>query len=259
MESKTAVKIKIEKFEGPLDLLLQLIEQEELDVIDISLVQVTNQYLEYLDQADHIEPANLADFLVIAAQLLLIKSRALLPHLEIDEDEELSADELSFRLQEYKKFRDISEKIKGIYFSRRHSFEQQYFHTGEKVFYSGDNLGSKILVVAFRKLIQVLEKQEKLQEETVQKTVSIREKITMIRTFISKDAKVKFGSLLNNASGKIDMIVTFLALLELIKQQTIKVSQDEQFGNILVEKYEIPENNNSNNNQINDRRDESQE
>ncbi len=81
----------------------------------------------------------------------------------------------------------------------------------------------------------------------------------MIRTFISKDAKVKFGSLLNNASGKIDMIVTFLALLELIKQQTIKVSQDEQFGNILVEKYEIPENNNSNNNQINDRRDESQE
>lgn len=235
------INIKLEKFEGPLDLLLQLIEEEELDVTEISLVQVTDQYLEYLDQATDIDPSSLADFLVVAAQLLLIKSKALLPHLQIEEEEELSSDELAFRLREYKKFRDISKALLAMYQGKNICFEKQFTLSGEKVFYPGENLESGVLLQAFRQLAQNLERQEKLAEETVVKTVSIREKISLIRTFISRESKLKFGSLLDKSESKIDMIVTFLALLELIKQKTIKVSQDKQFGEILLEKYEIKE------------------
>lgn len=227
---------KIEKFEGPLDLLLNLIEKEKMDITDVSLVAITDQFLEYLENLEKINPGNLADFLLIAAQLILIKSKALLPDLEVDEEEEISAEELAARLREYKKFKDQAQVLNSMFRDKNISFEQEADVEKASVFYPGKNITLDGLQKAMESLIVGLNKFKSLAEKTVKQTVSLKEKIAHLQETISKQAKVRFDDIVKNARTRLDAVVSFLALLELVKQHSIEVEQDKNFGEITAKK-----------------------
>jgi segregation and condensation protein A len=227
---------KIEKFEGPLDLLLKLIEKEKMDITDVSLVNITDQFLEHIKKLEIINPENLADFLVIAAQLILIKSKALLPDLEVDEEDEISAEELAARLREYKIFKDQAQVINNLYKDKNFSFEQEMDMEKTTVFYPGKNITLDGLRQAMDSLIVGLNKFKSLAEKTVMQTVSLKEKIAHLQDTITKQAKVKFDDIVKNAKTRLDAVVSFLALLELVKQQSIEVEQDKNFGEITARK-----------------------
>jgi segregation and condensation protein A len=230
-------QVRLEKFEGPLDLLLQLIEKEELNITEISLAKVTNQFLKYLNEIEKINPESLADFLVVAAQLILIKSKALLPKLALPEEDELSSEELARRLQEYKIFKDKSRELNKIYRDKCASFERQ-FQEETVAFYPGKNLSLNSLTNAILSLTEELNKFKALAQKTIKQTISIKMKINYLQEMISKELKIKFKSVLQKAKTKLEAVVSFLALLELVKQQIIKVEQDKTFGEIIVEKQQ---------------------
>jgi segregation and condensation protein A len=227
---------KLEKFEGPLDLLLKLIEKEKMDITEVSLVAITDQFLEYLKELEEVNPGNLADFLVIAAQLILIKSKALLPDLEVEDEDEVSAEDLARRLREYKIFKEQAQVINGLYRNNNISFEQIVDTEKAPVFYPGKNVSLDILQKSMESLIVGLNKFKSLAETTVKQTVSLKEKIVSLQSMISREAEVKFGDVVKNSESRLDAVVAFLALLELVKQQAVEVEQNNNFGEITAVK-----------------------
>ena len=232
-------QVKLEKFEGPLDLLLQLIEKEKLDITEVSLAKICDQYVKYLKQVQEVDPGSLADFLVIAARLLLIKSRALLPEIEMSEEEELSIEELQERLREYKRFKDVAKKLKVLYFSSNTSFEQRFFLEEKRAFFPSENLTLENLLIAYKALLQILEREKKLATEYIPETISIEEKIAQLEDLILKKVNPRFQELLKHSQTKLESIVTFLALLELVKQRIVKVRQKKLFEDIVLERNKI--------------------
>ena len=235
MSETTNYKIKLEKFEGPLDLLLELIENEKLDITEFSLAKVCNQFLEYIGSEENIGPSSLADFLLVAAQLILIKSRAILPNFELSEEEKVSAEELAFRLRECKKFKDAAKKLHVMYTSHKRSFEKQW---QEKMvaFYPGKNLSCESLNSAFCDLAQILKTFEALKKETIKETVFLKKKIAEMQILISRQVNMRFNEIVKQAKNKLEAIVSFLALLELVKQKIICVNQADRFGDIEIAK-----------------------
>jgi segregation and condensation protein A len=229
-------KVNIEKFAGPLDLLLQLIEKEKLSITEVSITKIADQFLEYIEKLDEIEAENLADFLIMASQLILIKSRALLPDLEIENEEEISAEELALRLKEYKRFKDQAEKIDEIYTDSKISFEQEFYLQKNDLFSPGNNLGTNVLKEAMLSITLSINKFRELAKKTVKQTVSMKERIIELQKEISKEARVKFKNILSKSKNRMEAVVSFLALLELIKQQVVEVNQDEIFGDILFKR-----------------------
>ncbi|MDD3887740.1 MAG: segregation/condensation protein A [Patescibacteria group bacterium] len=227
-------KVKLEKFEGPLDLLLDLIEKEKMDITHVSLSKVTDDYLKYLESSEEINPSILADFLHVAAQLILIKSRNLLPEINLGTDEEVSAAELQERLMEYKKYKDLSLKIQELY-GKTISFEQKFSLQKIDAFYPGKTLDLKNMELVLTELLGRFEKLEVLEKKTIKKAVSIKEKIVYIKSLILKQAKFKFHDLIKNKKSKTETIVSFLALLELAKQHFLNIQQDKIFGDIMVD------------------------
>lgn len=230
-------KVKVEEFEGPLDLLLQLIEEQKLEIIKVSLSQVTEQYIQILNQSakDQIKTSELADFLVIAARLLLIKSKALLPFLEWDEDDE--GEELTKQLKIYKEYLEAMKVIQGLIGKKKFSFSRQKFLIGEEIgFAPPPKLTKDKLKKTFADLVTALNPLANLPTEVVRKTINIQEKIAQIRAKIFKEATAKFSDILKEAKDKTEVIVSFLALLELIKQKIITVRQSDNFDDITIEK-----------------------
>ena len=228
-------KVKLQKFEGPLDLLLELIEKEKLSITDVSLATVANQYLEYLDNSSEIDPTQLADFLVVAARLILIKSKALLPEFQMDEEDEESIEDLKLRLAEYKKFKEAAKKLKELYGNKHTAFERQSTFDLRRTFYPG-SLAINDLSVAGQAVVRALAQFESLQKETIKEVVSIKDKIIHIQNLIAQQAKCGFSSILKGAKNKHEAIVSFLALLELTKQRLVSVTQEGDFGEIEIEK-----------------------
>ncbi len=226
--------IKLEKFEGPLDLLLELIENEKMDITEVSLSKVTDEFLKQLDNIENIEPSVLADFLYIAAQLILIKSRNLLPDLEVTEEEEISASELKKRLMEYKRFKDMSVRIGEMYKNNYRSYEQKFFVERKSVFHPGRHLNLKSLQFVLNNLVKKMVEFEELEKETIKETVSVKEKISYIRNLITKRVKIGFNEILTGSKSKTEAVVSFLALLELVKQKILNVEQEKLFGDILI-------------------------
>lgn len=236
-------KVNIEKFEGPLDLLLKLIEKEKLDITEVSLKKVTDQFLEHIKDLEEIEADNLADFLILASQLILIKSRALLPDLDIEDEEEISAEELALRLKEYKRFKEQSEKINEIYKNNKIAFEQEFCLQKNDVFAPGKNLKLESLNNAMKAIVLSISKFKDLAKKTVRQTISIKERIADLQQIISKQVKLKFKNIIKNSHNRMEAVVSFLALLELIKRQVVDVNQDEIFGDILLKKKNKIQNN----------------
>ena len=138
-------QVRLQQFEGPLDLLLQLIEKEKLDIAEIALSNVADQYLEHLNNTQDIHPSNLAEFLYVASKLILIKSKALLPVLEFTEEEEEDIAELQMRLKEYRRFKEAAKKIHTIYNNPKKMISRESYSGFNQVFCPPEDLKAKNL------------------------------------------------------------------------------------------------------------------
>ena len=226
-------KIKIEKYSGPLDLLLQLIEQQKLEITEISLSEVTEQYLIHIEALENRDPEELADFLVVAARLLLLKSKALLPELEIEEE----LDELEKQLKLYKEYLEASKKIATMIGQEKFTFSRAKSPQKTEIEFSPppslkmNNLRDTFLVV-----LKGLDPLVKLPRQYIERTVSLQQKIFDIREFLAKNKKMGFRAMIGDAKSKTEVIMNFLAILELVKQQHLKVRQGVNFEDIMIEK-----------------------
>lgn len=232
----TDYKVKLEKFEGPLDLLLKLIVEEELDITEISLAQITDQYIKYLEKIEELHPEDLADFLVIATKLLLIKSRSMLPYLQQEaEDEGVS---LTDQLKIYKEFHDAALKMEEMLKSKNFTYGRidKYYEAAEPMFAPPKDFTPDSLKEFFSDVLIRLEPIVKLPKRALSKTISLKEKIIHLHQHLEKFKKASFKEIINNSKDKTEMIVTFLAILELVKGQKVSVTQDDHFADINITK-----------------------
>lgn len=225
-------EIKTEKFNGPLDLLLQLIDEDKLEITEISLAQVTDQYLTHLQRIPERDPEELADFLVVAARLLLLKSKALLPELQEEEPDDLAA-----QLRLYKEFIEAARKIKAIIAEGKFTFSREHLPPKTKIEFSPPRqLKLEEMKNAFLIVLRRLEPLVKLPRQIIEKTISLQQKIFEIHNLLKQEKRIFFGQLVNSAKSKTEIIINFLALLELLKQQELRVRQGKLFEEIIVEK-----------------------
>lgn len=228
--------VKQEKFEGPLALLLELIENEKLSINDISLGKVADEFVAHVKALPQIDREQLAEFLVVASQLILIKSRTLLPSMALSEEEEHSMAELEKRLEEYKRMREYSQALKGMWAEKRLIFTREFYSGLPAVFYPPKNADAGLLERVLREVINAIPKIEKLAEEKIRKIISLEEKIKDLQSLLQEKVERAFSELIGKGKDKIEIIVSFLAMLELAKQKLISVSQNERFGEIMVRK-----------------------
>ncbi|MDP3057125.1 MAG: segregation/condensation protein A [bacterium] len=231
--------VKLEQFEGPLDLLLELIQKEKLEITLISLAKVTNSYLGHLKGNLDISSDNLSDFLVVAARLILIKSKALLPILELTPEEEDSIADLEARLALYKKFKEVSQLL-GLEFDKRQfSFSRKGFEGVKQGFFPPPDIDAAILEKTMSRILAEMPKAEKLVEERVKEVITLEQKIIELKSSLQQRIEMSFKTLTASAKNKTEIIVTFLAILELFKAKIINVEQKEIFGEIMISKKEI--------------------
>lgn len=231
-----AFEIKQEKFEGPLELLLELIEKEKLSISEISLAKVTDDYIKHVKSLEKIDPEQLAEFLVVAAQLILVKSRALLPQLKLSGEEEASIEELEKRLQEYKRIKELAGDVKKIEALRNRIFTREAYWGMDPIFYPPPRLTLKSLSDALAAFLAALPKIEKLAEEKIRRIISLEEKIKHIRTFLQEAVEKAFSEIVKGAKEKTEVIVSFLAILELAKQKFVELRQEKLFEDIIVKR-----------------------
>ena len=225
-------KVKLEKFEGPMELLLDLIEKEKMEITELSLSGVTDQYLEYIKNNENIHLENLAEFLAVASRLILIKSRALLPMIRFNEEEEEEIKDLTHQLEEYKKFKEASLKLGKIDEAKRISYSRDSFKDVKSVFYPPEDLNVYDLKKYFQAVIANIPVVEKLEEEIVADVVTLEERINDIQNSLRQRVEASFSTLAEKAVDKIDVIISFLAMLEMIKQRILQVDQGELFSEI---------------------------
>ncbi len=227
------VKYKLENFEGPLDLLLTLIQKNKVNIYDIPIVEITEQYLEAIDGIEESNLENTSEFLVMAAQLLYIKSRMLLPKPEEDEEEEDPREALAQRLAEYQAFKEAAAELRKSEFSSRHMVfrdeEEIKFPIPE---YSRHHDIAE-LTEAFRNILARqlrLQKPEKRAFSGIvgREKVSVDDMVEKICKVLRRSRKVRFSELFRAGESKPEMIATFLAVLEMIKLNRIRADYNEE-------------------------------
>lgn len=229
--------VKVQQFEGPLDLLLQLIEEQKLDITQVSLATVTEQYLMRLQQVgDRMSAGALADFLAVAARLLLIKSRTLLPYLQPPDADEGAALERQLKL--YREFAVAALAINARLRMRQCSFarERLLVATEPMPFAPPPNLTADRLHHGFLAVVALLPPVLPQVQGAVAKGKSVHERIRELRELIWKASKLRFSELFKGSKNRMDVIVSFLAILELTKQQSVSVRQDVLFQDIVIER-----------------------
>ncbi len=227
-------KIQLEQFEGPLDLLLRLIEEEEMDITKVSLAKVTDQFIQYVNLAEQMQAGEMADFLMVASRLLLIKSRVLLPTLQLEEEDEGS---LAKQLKIYKEYYEASKKIKLLLKQENFMFSRlKPIQVFTPKFIAPIGLNGFRLSEIFAKALLKLEPIVNLPQAMLKKTLSIREKILHITEMILHKVSFSFKQLIGGSRDRTEMIISFLAILELVKQRTLDVEQGELFAEINIKK-----------------------
>ena len=240
-ENSASYEVELPLFQGPLDLLLGLIEQEELDITKISLAQVTDQYLAYLDVIKETDPDEVTDFLVIAAKLILIKSSVLLPRpppsVAEDEEEDVG-DELARQLRLYKLFKEIAAQLRNIEEEGQRSFIRLVPPPKIEPKLIPGEITLNDLLEAARAAFAIKPPEPDVDEVVSPEIVTIGQQMAFIRKKITASKHVNFNELLSQHRNRIEVIVTLLAVLELIKRQVITVDQSNPFGDIFIRQNE---------------------
>jgi segregation and condensation protein A len=227
-------------YEGPMDLLLQLIEHAELDITRLSLALVTDQYLQYIRNLPEKVADEVSAFLVIAARLIQIKSEALLPRPPVREPgEEDLGEALARQLIAYKRYRQIADLLG----QRENAGLRTYLRLAPPPKVEGivDIAGLTLddLVVAAQEIFSISVQKTSLNHVVPMQRVTVREKIALITNVLHQDRRASFRTLLTSNPDRLEIVVTFLAVLELIKRHLVKVSQEGLFGDISIEVTEI--------------------
>lgn len=230
------MKIKINHFEGPLDLLLRLIEEEKLNITEISLAHVTEQFLQYMRTQNTLSPNDLADWLNIAAKLLVIKSRILLPSLSFTPEEEQEATSLAWQLYQYKLYKEAAKHLKEFDSRGLQSWGRHTTFVEKITFFPDPAANLETLRDAMRYLAKTLEEITSLPKKILEEVISISEKIEDLQKMIHQKVEMKLKDLITGAKSKTEIIVTFLALLELVKQKILTVDQEAMFSDIIIKK-----------------------
>jgi segregation and condensation protein A len=241
---QTEYKVKLEVFEGPLDLLLYLIKKDEVDIYDVSIERITSQYLEYLETFRMLDLEIAGEFVVMAANLIYIKSRSLLPvHQqppEEDAEEEDPRWDLIRQLIEYKKFKDAAFQLH----QRELVQEGLIARLPEKPDFNEPALlesevGIFDLISAFQKVLKKVERKREDLREIFEENFTVSEKIDFIIWTVTGDKSVAFSELFASAASRTEIAVTFLALLELIRMKLLRVIQDGPFAEIEIRRSTI--------------------
>lgn len=227
-----AYHIQLPQFEGPLELLLSLIEKQKLDVTRVSLAKITDQYLEYIASEEAISLENLSWFLVIASRLILIKSKALLPLLTFDDEEEEGVEDLEYQLKEYKKFKEAALQLKVMLDAKRGMYVREGYFGVQTLFYPPYGMMPQDITHHFKHVLGEIPVLEKLEEKMVEEVMTLEEKIISLQAMLRKKAETSFAEIIAHAHNKVEVIVSFLAMLELVKQRIIHVEQGTLFSEI---------------------------
>jgi len=239
-------QVKTHIFEGPLDTLLSLIEKRKLFINDISLAQVADDYIAYIKSLENFPIADSAHFILIASTLVLIKSKSLLPNLELSEEEQHSIEDLEARLAEYQKYKALAVHLRD-----RFGIQTEYLRLPSKekvtVFAPDKNMTVSRMRESIRSIILQMPKKEFVPKAIVQKVISLEETMSNLSERITASLKMSFKDFAKmgktdlpsyEASArqeKLHVIVSFLAMLELVKQGIISVRQDKDFHDIEME------------------------
>ncbi len=235
-----AYPVTLPAFQGPLDLLLSLIEKEELDISAISLVAVTDQYLRTIEQMEQREPDALADFLVVASKLLYIKSRTLLPkpQPQAEGEEEDPSDALLKQLLEYRRFKEVAAGLHERESLGLRTYLRPTAPLQMEKQLDLSNVDVERLRAVLQRVLQRMPSDPPLPR-VKSYSITVADQIDAVRSLLfrasaGRRADIGFGDLLGRQATRVEVIVTFLAVLELIKQQEVVVTQDDLFGEIVI-------------------------
>jgi segregation and condensation protein A len=245
-------EVKTKTYTGPLEKLLQLIEEKQLEITTVSLAEVTQDFLRYIKslEAENVEPRIIADFLVVAARLILIKSKVLLPSLELTDEEEADIHDLEHRLILYREFsakgesasggKNASGYLAGLWSNKNCMYSRELFlHLGgTSVFYPPPGLKAEDLRGALQKLFKTLQEFVPQTQKIKATIVTIEEKIQELLDRFKEAATQSFKNIAGEKSRS-EMIILFLAMLQLFRSRVINLEQTDQFGDIIISKTEV--------------------
>ncbi|MGC8877694.1 MAG: segregation and condensation protein A [Anaerolineae bacterium] len=231
-------QVTLPSFQGPLDLLLHLIEQEQLDITKVALAQVTDQYLQYIATLQEVDADLLSDFLVIAAKLVFIKSQALLPKPPMDashrEEEEDVGDQLVRQLRAYRQFRQAAQILVRRETLHLRSYVRVAMPRVLEPHLPPGEISLEDLTIAARNALAIRSPDPAVDQVVSPVMVTIGERIALIRQLLERLPQVTFGALMRMCTRRLEIIVTFMAVLELIKQNFVDVQQEAPFGEIVI-------------------------
>jgi segregation and condensation protein A len=228
-------EIQTEVYTGPLDLLIDLIERRKLLVNDISLASVTDDYMKYVAALEERSLRDIADFIVLAATLLLLKSKSLLPILELSDAEAESVGELETRLKYYQIFRTAAQKLSSV-FGKFRLYERPYVPDRTPLFITDKFTTKDALQTAIQNVISNLPKKVEKPKVQVKKVISLEEMIANLKDRIERQFSLKFKDFAGNAEERTTVIVGFIAVLEMVKQGMVMVTQHGRFDEIHIER-----------------------
>lgn len=240
--------IKTEIFEGPLDVLLDLIEKRKLLINDIALAQVADEYMEYVRRLEEFPTRDVAGFVLLASTLVLIKSKSLLPQLDLTPEEQTDIADLELRLKMYKRIKELSEYVTGrfgknVLYPRNESKHQHVVFAPDK------RVSKSFLAQAMQSVISNLPKKEFIKKAIVEKIMSLEDMMQSLtqriqstfalsfREFAQQQQKIVGGT--SERELKVNMVISFLAMLELVKQGIVAVKQHATFGDIHIEQSTV--------------------
>lgn len=232
-------KIKTQNFEGPFGLLLNLVEQRKLFINEISLAQVTEDYLNYVNSLKNLTPAEISSFVVVAATLILIKSKSLLPNLNLTDEEENDIKNLEDRLKLYETYTRLAKNIKDRFGSERIFFCEVERKNDFLVFLPDEQITKESMMAFASDVLCRIPKKVFLQEVEVKKVISIEEMINSLTERIQSSIKMNFKDFAGKAQTKeekVFVIVGFLAMLELVRNGILNAAQENNFEDIIIEK-----------------------
>ena len=231
--------IKTQSFEGPLDLLLDLIEKKKLFISDISLAQVTDDFISHVRQFENMPMDESAHFILVASTLLLIKSKSLLPELALTEEEKGDIEHLETRLKIYKRIKEASINIQKL-FGTDMIFEQSQSRPVSPVFAPDPKCTLESALLSLKDLINRLPKKENLPKHVVEKVISLEDMIGTLTTRITSHLRMSFKEFTKeHKANRVNVIVSFLAMLELVKEGVLHVTQEKTFDDIHMETKEV--------------------
>jgi len=235
-------EIKLENFEGPLDLLCHLIDKNKMDIYKVSISNITDQYIEYINQMEKLNLEVTSEFLIMASTLLQIKSKGLLPK-TVEDESEITEEELIRRVIEYKKYKEITKVLQQHF----EQYSNRFFRLSEKIELPKQKL-EKIYEMSIipQKYLELKEKNENKinlnQEESMKKialseTITIASKVKIILKELMTKPRVVFNQIFEvNKNSPVDIVTAFMSLLELTRRNKVLAEQEEIFGDIIIEK-----------------------